>query len=138
MCLFYQIQGGEELENAHGMIQSLREDKQALIASVESKESANVDLRQAVRDLERDVRNMKTELEKSSKNERIAKLRVEELKRKCDTFYEQVSGLISQIQESELETSSLRQEISWLRQEVIRLRDEIDILLVTRESLPFL
>ena len=135
--LLYQIQGGEELKKAHGMIQSFHEQKQALIASVETKESAITDLKQAVRDLERDQRNINTELETSSRNESIARLRVEQLKKMCDNFYVQVTGLISQMQESEYQTSSLREEISRLRQEVICLSEEIDTLLVTRECTPF-
>ncbi|CAB4044715.1 Hypothetical predicted protein, partial [Paramuricea clavata] len=130
-------QGGEELTNAYGMMQSLHEQKQALIASVEIKESAITDLQQAVRNLEHVQRNIKTELETSRRNESIARLRVQQLKNMCDNFYVQVTGLISQAQESEYQTSSLREEISRLRQEVICLSEEIDTLLVTRECTPF-
>ena len=102
-------------------------EKEALIGSIQAKDSLITKLKDQVRDLERDVRKTKDELERTTEEKSVATSEVERLKEMCNKLVEQVNGLISQQEESEAERRSLLQLIS-------DLRDEIEVLHVAGKS----
>ena len=103
-----------------------RLEKQALIASIQSKELVNTELQSKLCCLQKDLESTQHELKKSLEREEVKISEVKKLEKRCNEFFTQITRLVHLQQESEV-------EINLLKQRVAHLEEENEMLSITNQ-----